>query len=118
MTLDDENIIKEGFEEFIKIFTTLSLPAEDQMRPETALYTPAEDMESEFETLYTVMLKRFMNHNLINSEHKKLIDDLHLFFNLHQDPYDEDFFVYDAPYVHRDWEIVRIKAKAILNLLR
>jgi hypothetical protein len=117
MNLDDENMIRQGFEEFIKLLQLLASPAEKQMRPETALSTPAEDMESEFEAIYTVMMPRFKRIGLVNREQEKLLKDLFDFLEGRMDDYEEEFFAYEAPALHPGWEIVRQKSKAALLAL-
>lgn len=115
-TNDEKRIIYWKFQQLIVNLYTLSYPANEQ-RYIIGYGCATDEMAIDFDTYYTNERDNYLKFGLLNTKQKILLDDLNTFFD-EQSGADSDFWDDTALDKNNNWDIVRQKAKLILQALK
>ena len=114
---DDDNLVRWKFGELIKNLLTLSASAERQ-KEIIGIGATCDEMAIDFDTYYTLSYKSYLDKGLLTVDQFETLKDLNIYFENRSGDKSPDFwddFLLDT---NPEWQIVRQKAKTILELLK
>lgn len=112
----DHNLICWKFGELIKNLITLSSNA-DRQAEIIGIGAICDEMAEEFDTYFTMSYHSFLDNNLLTPNQVNKLIELDTFFNERSGDKSPDFWDDFTLEINPEWEIVRQKAKNILESL-
>jgi hypothetical protein len=111
---NDDNLVRWKFGELIKNLITLSSAA-DRQAEIIGIGATCDEMAIDFDTYFSLSYQNYLDNHLLTIEQVEKLKELDKFFNDRsgdKSPNFWDDFLLDT---NSDWQIVRQKAKAILE---
>ena len=106
-----------NFSELIKTLIIISYPANEQIQA-IGFGAVADEMVLDFDNYYALQKDNYIKYGLINLEQKALLDDLNLLFEEYSAGNNPDFWDDYKLGQNPDWDIVRLKAKNIIEQIK
>ena len=112
----EEDLVRYKFRELVINLVTLSSPAERQIEI-IGIGAACDEMAIDFDTYFTLSYQSYIDNNLLTENQIKKLIELDDYFNERsgdkQPEFWDDFLLETNP----EWQIVRQKAKTILEIL-
>ena len=103
------------FEELIKTLIAMSMPFDGQ-KVFYGIGVTSEEMLEDFYSYYTLNKERFVERKLINTQSKKHLDEIDSLTDKWSNEKEEEFW-FEMEKHHKEWDILREKAKLTLKIL-
>lgn len=114
---NDDNLVRWKFGELIKNLITLSSSA-DRQTEIIGIGAICDEMAIDFDTYFTLAYKSYLDNGLLTIDQFEILRELDIYFENRSGEKSPDFwddFLLDT---NPEWQIVRQKAKTILELLK
>ena len=114
---DDDNLVRWKFAELIKNLVTLSSSAEQQLKM-TEIGAVCDEMALDFATYFVLSYQTYLRVGLLTLDEAEQLKKLDKYFEDRSGEKSPDFWDDSLLKTNPEWQVVREKAKCILEMLR